>query len=128
MTPFWNRMSVLLGVGLVIASGLLFAGDQFETQESERHPVSERSTNPLGAELFADVISVHFIGPGHPANADGTLGGLVAEESSRMTIYEHYIVIDVIEGETIQRTLHAYETLGRIVQRITPASAVPPRI
>ena len=77
-------------------------------------------TAVLGDLLFADVVSVHFIGPGHPANPDGSLGGLVAgDDGSQMSIYERCIVMNspAAAGTTL-RTLHAYETLGRVEQRL----------
>ena len=74
----------------------------------------------LGDLLFADVVSVHFIGPGHPANPDGSLGVLVAgDDGIQMSIYERYIVMESpAAAGTMFRTLHAYETLGRVEQRL----------
>jgi hypothetical protein len=74
----------------------------------------------LGDLLFTDVVSVNFTGPGHPANPDGSLGGLVAgDDGTQIEIYERYIVADSpgADGTTL-RTLHAYETLGRIQQQL----------
>jgi len=84
--------------------------------------VAAAQTNPaLGKLLFTDVARVYFAGPGHPANSDGTLGGLVAEDNSPISIYERFIVREATDGEgRIYRTLHPYETLGVIEQLIVP--------
>ena len=85
------------------------------------HPV-------LGRVLFENVTSVHFCGVTFPANSDGSFGGWVvgvdAGAESKMTIYENYIVKDILLPDgTVFRESRPYDTLGYIEQRI-PVSAV----
>jgi hypothetical protein len=73
----------------------------------------------LGDVLFTNVVAVHFVGPALPANPDGTLGGLGADDGITITIYEHYIAREAASHEgTVHRTLYAYDKLGKIEQRL----------
>jgi hypothetical protein len=77
----------------------------------------------FGTKLFSNVTRVYFAGPSHPANSDGTFGGLCAEDAhSTITIYERYIVRDETNPGTREtfRTVYTYETLGKFEQLITP--------
>jgi hypothetical protein len=73
----------------------------------------------LGKLLFTKVVRVDFVGPGFPANPDGSLGGLVADEKGvEMKIYENFICREFTDQTgVIARELRAYEKLGRIEQR-----------
>lgn len=121
-------------VALVLIAGVLIADDgqtvpspyylQDDIQYFPAGPETKLATASrprnaaLGDLLFTDVVSVYFVGPGHPANPDGSLGGLVLGDYAQMKIYERYIVREVTNsnGETF-RELHPYETLGKIEQR-----------
>jgi len=104
-------------LGLLVTVGILLAGEPQADGPGKR----AAKDAVLGEVLFTDVVSVHFVGPALPANSDGSLGGLAAGDAGeQLTIYEHYIVRDAAdaEGRTL-RTLYAYETLGKIEQRLS---------
>lgn len=131
MRSYWQLPCV---VALVLAAGVLIADDD-QTEPSPYYMSEDIQYFPAGPEtkmaeaarqgkaalgelLFTDVVSVHFVGPGHPANPDGSLGGLVLGDYAEMKIYERYIVREITNSrrETF-RELHPYETLGKIEQR-----------
>lgn len=72
-----------------------------------------------GKLLFTGVVRVEFSGPGHPANSDGSLGGIADEEySGSIAIYENYICRESAERDgIILREYYAYDKLGKFVQR-----------
>ncbi|TWT57692.1 hypothetical protein KOR42_10560 [Thalassoglobus neptunius] len=88
--------------------------------EIKLEAASKEHSSVLGDLLFTDVVSVHFIGPGHPANPDGSFGGLAAgDDGTQMRIYQRYIVLDATDADgTTFRTLHAYDQIGNIDQRL----------
>ena len=131
MKAFWQLPCVAV---LVLVAGVLIAGDG-QTEPSPYYLQDDIQYFPVGPEhqvaaaarlrnaalgdlLFTDVVTVYFVGPGHPANPDGSLGGLVLGDYAQMKIYERYIVREITnsQGETF-RELHPYETLGKIEQR-----------
>ena len=134
-----HLLAGLMVVGLFAAVGLLIAEDQTKpppyylgddvqhfpsgpsTQPPKRYP-AQAGNAVLGDLLFTDVVSVHFIGPALRANSDGSLGGLAAgDDGTQIRIYERYIVMEATDSEgRIYRTLYAYETLGKIEQRLAP--------
>jgi len=144
-----HLLAGLMVVGLFAAVGLLIAeeqtkpapyclGDDVQFGDDVQYFPSGPSTQPpgkrqpaqagdavLGDLLFTDVVSVHFIGPALPANSDGSLGGLaVGDDRTQMRIYERFIVREATDSEgRIYRTLYAYETLGKIEQRLERAKA-----
>lgn len=134
--PSYYKPAIVMTLGVLVGGASLFGGDG-QTQPSQHYLQDDIQHFPPGAEtrlgatsrnpsavlgdlLFTDVVSVHFIGPGHPANPDGSLGGLAAgDEGTEMRIYERYIIVDATDADgTTFRTLHAYETIGKIEQRI----------
>lgn len=133
-----HMLTALLVVGLLTVVGLSIAEDQTTPSQdylrddvqyfpggpnfqlpSKRHPAQVRDA-VLGDLLFTDVVSVHFIGPALPANSDGSLGGLAAgDNGTQIRIYERFIVREATDSEgRIYRTLYAYETLGKVEQRL----------
>jgi hypothetical protein len=133
---WYHLLTGVMCLGVLAAVGLLIAGEpqsqspQYLKDDVQYFPVGPQHKLPgraidvrdaaLGDLLFTDVVSVHFIGPGHPANSDGTLGGLVAgDDGTQMKIYQRFIVMEAADSEgRTYRTLHAYETLGKIEQRL----------
>lgn len=135
-----HLLAGLMVVGLFAAVGLLIAEEQtkpsadylrddvqyFPSGPSAQPPGKRRPAQAgdavLGDLLFTDVVAVHFIGPALPANSDGSLGGLAAgDDGTQMRIYERFIVREATDPEgKIYRTLYAYETLGKIEQRLAP--------
>lgn len=128
-------MTGLVALGLGLACGWILASEQTrdaasatpgQARPAEVAPVqaavaATQVNPPLGKLLFTDVTRVYFTGPGHPANSDGTLGGLVAEDNSPMSIYERFIVREATDDDgRIYRILHSYETIGTIEQLIVP--------
>ena len=136
---WYHLLTGVMCLGLLAAVGLLIAGEpqarlpHYLKDDVQYFPVDPKLQLPgnptdvgdaaLGDLLFTDVVSVHFIGPALPANADGTLGGLAAgDDGTQMRIYERFIVRDATDSEgRTYRTLYAYETLGKIEQRLTRA-------
>jgi hypothetical protein len=110
-------LTSVLCLGLLAAVGLLFAA---EPPVPPPGTAAETRDAVLGKLLFTDVVSVHFIGPALPANSDGSLGGLAAgDDGTQMKIYERFIVREATDpAGTTFRTLYAYETLGRVEQRL----------
>lgn len=131
------KMFCVMTLGLLVAGGILSAGDDskpsayYLQDDIQYYPASpeyklvatHEPIAALGDLYFTDVVSVHFVGPGHPANPDGSLGGLVLGDYTQMKIYERYIVREATNstGETF-RELHPYETLGKIEQRFASPS------
>jgi hypothetical protein len=134
-----RRVHVLTGglvFGLLAAVGLLIAGEPksrspyYLKEDVQCIPAGSKAAFPdnaaepndaaLGALLFTDVVSVHFIGPALPANSDGSLGGLAAgDDGTQMRIYERFIVREATDSEgSTYRTLYSYEKLGKIEQRL----------
>lgn len=104
-------VAILSIVGIAPSLGDLHAQDS----EQERPAESDRA---LGKLLFTDVVRVHFTGPGHPANPDGSFGGLVADEQvGSIKIFERFICRDSaeVDGVTL-REFHAYDKLGKFQQ------------
>lgn len=146
--PSYKPITVMV-LGLLLAGASLFGGDG-QTQPSQQYlqddvqyfpgfPPTIQESGPscpdvrlkatsgqysdvLGELIFTDVVSVQFIGPGHPANPDGSLGAVVAgDDGWQMRIYERYIVKEATDEDgTTLRTLHAYDEIGKIEQSIPP--------
>jgi hypothetical protein len=139
-------LTSVMVVGLCVVGRLILAGDgsspvvRQQVAEVPGLPVSETKTveypasvgdseAALGKLLFSGVTRVYFIGPGHPANPDGSLGGLGADVGVPLTIYERFIVREVTDDEgRIYRTLHPYVTLGIIEQRWVPKGVKVDRV
>ncbi len=132
-------MTGLVALGLGLACGWILASERARDAASAtpgqalpaevapaQAAAAATQVNPaLGRLLFTDVGRVYFIGPGHAANSNGTLGGLVAEDNSPMSIYERFIVREATDDDgRIYRILHSYETLGTIEQLIVPPEVV----
>lgn len=127
---------IIITLALLVAGTSLFGGDTqlqpspyylkdgiqyFPHSPEVPHQTPSRSSSTvLGDLLFTDVVSVHFIGLGHPANPDGSLGGLAAgDDGTELRVYERYIVQDATDADgTTFRRLHAYDKIGKIEQRI----------
>jgi len=105
-------------LGIATAQGGLRAQDAEKTQSLESEPA-------LGKLLFADVVSVHFTGPGHPANPDGSFGGLAVDEhGGSIKIFQHYICRESAEVNGVSlRDFHAYDKLGQFEQRRAASAA-----
>jgi hypothetical protein len=112
-------LCVALLLGIATAQGGLRAQDAEKAQPLE-------SELALGKLLFADVVSVHFTGPGHPATPDGSFGGLVADEhGGSIKLFEHYICREPAEVNGVSlRAFHAYDKLGKIEQRRAASAAI----
>jgi len=132
------KLAAVLILGVLIAGPGLLHGDGqtkpsrfYSTDDIQYFPQNEdqrRPFNPaiddaaLGDLLFTNVVWVHFTGPGHPANPDGSLGGLKAGGgNTTMKIYENYIAVETeMAGGGTYRVLHAYDMIGRIEQQTPP--------
>jgi len=85
------KLTCIVILGLLVAGGVLGADDdpkpspcyhqddvQYVPAGPDSEPTGTQTPNAiLGDLLFTDVVSVHFVGPGHPTNPEGSLGGLV---------------------------------------------------
>ncbi|MCG6156744.1 hypothetical protein [Rubinisphaera margarita] len=129
------KLAAVLILGALIAGPRLLHGDGqtqpsqfYSTDEVQFVPQTVASRRPstpaprdaaLGDLLFTDVVWVHFTGPGHPPNPDGSLGGLVpGDGNSTMKIYENYIAVETeMAGGGTYRVLHAYDVIGKIEQQ-----------
>ncbi len=134
------KLAAMLILGVLIVGPGLLRGDgqtkpsryylqddiQFFPQNEDLRRPSKPATHDaaLGDLLFTDVVWVHFTGPGHPANPDGSLGGLKAGDgNTTMKIYENYIAVETeMAGGGTYRVLHAYDVIGRIEQQTPPRS------
>ena len=123
----------MITLGVLVAVGVLIGGDQttpnYSSSEFRLDAQVKEKDPALGDLLFTDVVSVHYVGPGFPANPDGSLGGIVGGNGVEIKIYERYIVMEgtipvgaEAAGTTI-RTLRAYDRLGKIEQRILSEKA-----
>lgn len=112
-------LGVALLLGIATAQGGLRAQDAEKAQPLESEPA-------LGKLLFANVDRVHFTGPGHPANPDGSFGGLVDDEhGGSIKIFEHYICRESAEVNGVSLgEFHAYDKLGKFEQRRAASAAI----
>jgi hypothetical protein len=127
---------IVMTLGVLIGGASLFGGDG-QTTPSRYYLQDDIQYFPPGAEMRLEATSrkpraalgdllltgrcvrtLHR--SGHPANPDGSLGGLAAgDDGTEMRVYERYIVVDATDADgTTFRTLHAYETIGKMEQRI----------
>jgi hypothetical protein len=118
-------MNLRLTLGVALLLGIATAQGGLHAQDAAKAPSLE-SELALGKLLFADVVSVHFTGPGHPANPDGSLGGLVADDhGGSIKIFEHYICRESAEVNGVSLgEFHAYDKLGKFEQRRAASAAI----
>lgn len=111
------KLRSTFGVAMLAMFGIAAGLGDLHAQDSGKERPLEFDL-ALGKLLFANVVRVHFTGPGHPANPDGSFGGLVADEIvGSIKIFEHYICRESaeVDGVTL-REFHAYDKLGRFEQ------------
>jgi hypothetical protein len=109
-------MKIHVAIRICFLTVCAFAFQATFLQAQEEHTATDQA---LGKLLFANVARVYFAGPGHPANSDGSLGGLVADEKGELKVYERFICREFTDqaGGTIVREFHSYDRLGKIEQR-----------
>lgn len=107
-----SKLTCVVTLGVLVATGALGADapstpppyylqddvQYFPAGPEFKLTAAHRPHAALGELLFTNVVAVHFVGPGHPANSDGTLGGLVLGDFAEMKIYERYIVRAVTDS------------------------------